>query len=94
MALDDPAQSEEGGAGENGGAPSVGVPFAVLPYGVPPLILEHRRVRVHLLRRVPVIPPPTLIQIRQLGFRVSAIVLICGFVGMGSALVLSFVDFS
>lgn len=51
-ALDEPAESEEGGAGEDGGAPGVGVPPAVLPHREPPLLPQRRRVGDRRVRRV------------------------------------------
>lgn len=42
--LDKPSEREEGGAGEDGGAPGVGVPAAVLPHGEPPLVPKSRRI--------------------------------------------------
>jgi len=41
--LDKPSEREEGSAGEDGGAPGVGVPAAVLPHGEPPLVPKSRR---------------------------------------------------
>lgn len=37
-ALDDPTKCEERNPSKNGGAPCLGVPSAVLPYRVPPLL--------------------------------------------------------
>lgn len=51
-ALDDPTEGEEGDPGQNGSAPGVGVPLAVLSDGELPLLTERRRVRVRCLRRV------------------------------------------
>lgn len=56
-ALDEPAEGEEGGAGEDGGAPSVGVPLAVLTDGEPPLLPQGRRIRIRRVRRVRVLEP-------------------------------------
>ena len=39
-ALDDPTKGKEGKASENGGAPGVRIPFAVLPDRVSPLLSE------------------------------------------------------
>ena len=45
-ALDDPTEGEEGESSENGSAPSLRVPSAVLPDGEPPLLSECGWVRV------------------------------------------------
>ena len=58
--LDNPPEGEEGDAGEDGGAPGVGVPLAVLPDREPPLLPQRRRVRVRYLRRVRVLPASEL----------------------------------
>ena len=52
LSFDEPAEGEEGGASENGSAPSVRVPFTVLPNGIPPLIPQSGRVRNLFLWRV------------------------------------------
>jgi hypothetical protein len=51
-ALDVPTEGEEGEPGQNGGAPGVGVPLAVLSDGELPLLSDRRRVRVRCLPRV------------------------------------------
>ena len=57
-AFDEPPEREEGGAGEDGGAPGVGVPAAVLPHGEPPLVPQRRRVGDRGLRGVRVSSAP------------------------------------
>lgn len=56
--LDEPAQGEEGAASEDGGAPGLGVPPAVLAYSEPPLVPQRSRVGQRRVRRVRVPAAP------------------------------------
>jgi hypothetical protein len=48
--LDEPTESKEGDTGENGGAPGMGVPSAVLSDSEPPLISKCCRVWIRCIR--------------------------------------------
>jgi hypothetical protein len=50
--LDEPPESEEGAASEDGGAPGLGVPAAVLAHREPPLVPKRGGIRDRRVRRV------------------------------------------